>query len=256
MRPEFTEFSYGFAFTREFLRKFPAIKSVPIFPSQAQEAQLAYDVGLRYRGLAIFFQYKLCHFLIRSNASYWSWYQQPYYRFHITSLKVSRQHNILKRLSRSQEHVFYAAPQFHTAYEFGEAYFGGRVTRDSVWVPLRAMPRLTDDEDHHVTFVDASELAWHTDRWNLKGKILEGEFSGEHNLTTIGDRFESNDLQDLSREYFHKLRNDIREIRRGRTMSVDSRDSLLEDVVDIRHQMATEFGLNMIVLYSSQKRLS
>ena len=254
MKSEFSEFSYGFAFTYELVNALPGISAAPLFPSLRAEAQLGFDVRLNYPGLPIFFQYKLSDCLIRTNSSYWSNYRVPYYRLNITPLRTSRQHNILKQLADLETDVFYAAPLFYTMLEFNNHYLESQVTNRSAWIPLEELPCLDDNEDHCVTFTTPNNLSWHTDEHNLEGKILEGNFSAEHFYSDIEARFNQNDLRQIDRTYFAELRDKLIVILNQNEIEIaggfqtrNIRDDANEVIRDIGYLLTTYFSLEMVI---------
>ena len=71
MKPNISEFSFGYALTSELIHWYGMpITAAPIFPSTYQEGQAGggYDVMLNQPGLPLFLQYKLSHCMVRSNA--------------------------------------------------------------------------------------------------------------------------------------------------------------------------------------------
>ncbi len=68
MRSEFSEFSYGFAFTHEYVNHTLGLKAAPELPSLVREAEKGYDLKLNYSGHPKFFQFKLAEYMTRSNA--------------------------------------------------------------------------------------------------------------------------------------------------------------------------------------------
>ena len=68
MRPEFSEFSYGFAFTHEYINRNSSLQAAPELPSLIREAEKGYDLKLAYQGHAKFFQFKLSEYLSRNTA--------------------------------------------------------------------------------------------------------------------------------------------------------------------------------------------
>ena len=256
MKAKFSEFSYGFAFTHGLLKDLPGVTAVPQFPSQVIEGRVGYDLNLKYRGLSVFFQFKLSDRLTRRPAKYWSYYRQPYFRFNITPLTRSRQHNTLKELANSHEDVYYAAPLFFTTAEFEQAFFENNVATRSIWANLRDLPCLTDNEDHHVTFTGSNDPSWHTEPWNMKGRILEGEFSGERNRDSIVERFERNELREIGRDYFLELRRKLRRVlnqsESAGLTTLDHPESTPDVLREIDSLLTTRFGLEMMVIHANQ----
>ena len=143
MKAEFNEFSYGFAFLHGFVASHPGLQSAPLLPSLQQEGKIGgFDVALDYPGVPVFVQFKLSEALIRSNVAYWRQHGGPYYRFDVTNLKTSQQHNLLKRLCLTETHVYYAAPLFFQIPEFNGAYLTDDVANQSIWIPVAQLPDL------------------------------------------------------------------------------------------------------------------
>ena len=260
MKPEFSEFSYGFAFTEAFIRRKGNLRAVPVFPSLRAEGTKGWDVHLKFPGVPFFLQFKLSDLLLRSNAKYWPYYGRPYFRIDITPLSRSRQHNLLKELNDSgHDNVYYAAPFFHTIRQFNEAYLSDEVIQQSLLVPLSQLPPLYDYEAHYVTFTRPNNFSWHTDEQNLEGKLLEGDFSAEPAYERIQNMFNRDAARSMNKEYFTELRDLLVDILNstihgiyiplststtiGQTMDVD------ETMLEIRYLLTTYFGLEMFSFY-------
>ena len=70
MKPDISEFSYGYALTEAFVwdTGLPVI-GAPFFPSLIQEGQSGgYDVAVSFSGLLLFLQFKLSHLMTRRTA--------------------------------------------------------------------------------------------------------------------------------------------------------------------------------------------
>ena len=252
MKSEFTEFSYGFAVTHGLLKDDPSIDVAPRFPSLIQEGKVGYDVKLGFPGLPIYLQFKLSDRLTRRPAKYWDIYHKPYFRFDITPLTVSQQHNLLWDLADSGEEVFYVSPLFWNTRQFNEAFQESQVAARSLWLPLGQLPCLTDDEPHHVTFTGPADPSWHTDRWNLEGNRLEGEFSWQGRYESIAGRFERRELRQVSEDYLFELRNLLSGIVASRAPQSSEVTARQGDTVstlgEIDYLLTTYFGLEMIIL--------
>ena len=122
MKSGFSEFSYGFAVTHGLLLNDPNVVKAPHLPSLIEEGKLGYDVNLEYSGHTLFLQFKLSDYLVRSNALYWDYYKDPYFRIEVTPNRISEQHNLLRQLADEGEDVFYVAPLFNTVMEFDQAF--------------------------------------------------------------------------------------------------------------------------------------
>ncbi|WP_439868978.1 hypothetical protein [Pseudomonas syringae] len=70
MKPEMSEFSYGFAFTNELIHAPDShVVAAPEFPSLQKEGKPSggYDVKIPF-GSPLFLQFKLSHFMARTNS--------------------------------------------------------------------------------------------------------------------------------------------------------------------------------------------
>lgn len=171
MEPLFSEFSYGYAITKELSSgKFGGIVRAPRFPSLYEEGQTGggYDVEIPFFGTSLFLQYKLSHYLVRSNASEWDVYEEPYYRMYLRPLMYSDQHNLLLQLEKSHDQVYYVAPRFHLTEELDHFYISGLVAENSVFIQPSNIGVL-DDDWHYITFLSSSQggLLWSEDPKNL-----------------------------------------------------------------------------------------
>ncbi len=80
----------------------------------------------------------------------------PFYRFSITEVTKSDQHELLLELENENEFVFYVAPRFHTLKQINAAWNDNEVAARSVFVKPSMIGAL-DGNVHHVSFdhVDA-----------------------------------------------------------------------------------------------------
>ena len=66
MKLNYTEFSFGYAFTKNLIRSSSTTRSgAPVFPNLIQEGQLGYDVRIDLPGRPMYFQYKLPELMVR-----------------------------------------------------------------------------------------------------------------------------------------------------------------------------------------------
>lgn len=157
MKPNISEFSYGYALTDELIHWHgTAITAAPVFPSLYQEGKPGggYDVKLQRPGLPLFLQFKLSHCMVRNNAQevIHGLLATPYYRMHLRPARHSDQHEMLLDLENAGQHVYYCAPTFHTPTELNDAYLLHHVRNRSLWLKPSAIGPLPDDEDHYVAF--------------------------------------------------------------------------------------------------------
>ena len=161
MKPEISEFSYGFALTNE-LVGWIALSAAPVFPSLIEEGKTGggYDVKLDRPGVPLFLQFKRSHCMVRQSAkehqavvAAGGTLKVPYYRFPITDAATSDQHELLLALEDGSNFVFYAAPRFHKRNEINHAWTQNDVASRSLFVAPWAIGPL-DDAQHHVAFDD------------------------------------------------------------------------------------------------------
>lgn len=97
MVPDISEFSYGFALTRELIALTETLKAAPVFPSLIAEGKKGggYDVNLAVPGFPLFIQFKRSECMIRRSARETKppmKFGTPFYRMKITEKWRSDQH--------------------------------------------------------------------------------------------------------------------------------------------------------------------
>ena len=165
MRTDFSEFSYGYALTEEFMTD-PSESPVaaPVFPSLVQEGSVGggYDVMLSSPGVPIFLQFKRPDYMVRGTAREISAYglpiTLPFYRMHIRSSYISRQHELLLELNNIHTHVYYGAPLFHDVSTLNRHYAGDVVRQHSIFIRPMSIGRLPPGT-HHMAY-DTRRRAW------------------------------------------------------------------------------------------------
>lgn len=159
MKPQISEFSYGFALTNE-LVGWAELSAAPVFPSLLEEGKAGggYDVKLERPGLPLYLQFKRSEFLTRRSgreareiANVGGTIGIPYYRFAVTEAAISDQHELLLALDAAPNFVFYAAPRFHRLDEINEAWHHNAVASRSQFVAPQAIGSLTNGR-HTVAF--------------------------------------------------------------------------------------------------------
>ena len=154
MTPSISEFSYGYAVTSEVVKLLGAsIAAAPQFPTLYAEGQAGggYDVKI-VGGTPLFLQFKLSHYMGRSNAKEHYLMGGPYYRWHLHSLQRSDQHNLLLDLESKGHLVAYAAPMFFQSAELNTHYLNDEILDNSVAFRPSDIGPLPDDKDHYVVF--------------------------------------------------------------------------------------------------------
>lgn len=180
MKPQFSEFSYGFAVTDELTHIFPGVSASPVFPSLYQEGQegYGYDVMLEFDAVPLFVQFKLSDVMVRSTAreSRDGLLDVPFYRMHIRPSRHSDQHRLLIDIEQSGRMVYYAAPVFDKSDDLSELYLTERVVEHSVWIEPGAIGPLPDEYDHCVSFRSTDEAFFCSKPTRLMRRIDSGAF--------------------------------------------------------------------------------
>lgn len=159
MKPDISEFSYGYALTESLVTNtgIPVIGS-PLFPSLIAEGQEGggYDVAIPFVGTLLFLQFKLSDKMIRNSAIEVvnGALIPPFYRMHIRASKHSEQHAMLLDLEGKGNLVFYAAPKFNKPSELNSAYLERKMIERSFFRKPSQIGAFTDDGPHHVSFRD------------------------------------------------------------------------------------------------------
>jgi hypothetical protein len=157
MKPDISEFSYGYAVTEELVAKHKAIVvGAPTFPSLYEEGKKGggYDVQIPIKGTPIFLQFKLSDRLERTSAKehQLGLVSVPYYRMHLRPLKHSDQHELLLDLEATGEAVFYIAPEFHLPAELNNFYLSKAVIKNSAAFKPSSIGKLPSNGEHYVVF--------------------------------------------------------------------------------------------------------
>lgn len=157
MRPNISEFSYGYALTDELINWHGTpITAAPVFPSLYQEGQTGggYDVMMDRGGIPLFLQFKLSDCMKKANAqeAQMGIFACPYYRMHLRPRHHSNQHQMLLDLESGGNEIYYVAPAFHEPEGLNDAYLNRRVKELSIWIKPSFIGPLPDDKTHHVAF--------------------------------------------------------------------------------------------------------
>ena len=250
MTPDFSEFSYGFAFTHEYVNRNPGLSAAPDLPSQIKEAETGYDLKLGYQGHPKYFQFKLSAYLNRRNAIHWHDHLRPHYRVRLrTRPRPNRpggtdQHSQLKRLAETVDDVFYVAPRFHSKGEFDRFFLRGTVTHNSLWAPLKNLLWVSDNKVHYMTFTrDQKEPLWHSEAVRLEGNFT----ADEHYETT-------RETVTIDENFFRDLRGRLRaamnesDLRTPEVHNLDDNDDMADVLRDTYRLLTTQYGLQMVTL--------
>ncbi|WP_449045926.1 hypothetical protein [Paracoccus versutus] len=167
MKLNFTEFSYGYAFTENLIRSSStAPTGAPTFPNLIQEARLGYDVRIDLPGLPLFFQFKLPELMVRATSKEISQFalpglSAPFFRMPLMRRSRSDQHIHLIRLeAHFPASVFYTSPAFSSASSFNGAYSLAEVHARSAFFSPTDIGPLPDDANHTISYTTGSPVAW------------------------------------------------------------------------------------------------
>ena len=250
MTPDFSEFSYGFAFTHEYVNRNPSLKAAPELPSLIKEAESGHDLKLGYQGHSKYFQFKLSAYLNRRNAIHWQDHLRPHYRVRLTTRpRPNRpagtdQHSQLKRLAETVDDVFYVAPRFHTNDEFSSLFLRERVADNSLWAPLKDLRWVSDNEVHYMTFTRDQKEPW----WHSEAVRLEGNFTAEEHYGTIRETVT------IDENFFRDLRVKLRaaqsesNLRATEVPNLDDNDDIANVLRDTYRLLTAQYGLKMVTL--------
>lgn len=220
MEPTFSEFSYGYALTQELASgKFGSLLAAPVFPSLVREGRAGggYDIHLPFVGAPLFLQFKLSHYLHRSNAREWAQYLSPYYRMYVRPLRYSDQHELLVDLASMYIQVYYVAPEFHTVDELNDAYASDNVSSRSAFFNPLDIGLLPTIDQHYLTFNSADPYAY---LWSKEPRKLQRAHTGEafEEMVTKNVKEKGAKVDDLT---FEKLADDMVEILDNRARKTD-----------------------------------
>jgi hypothetical protein len=157
--PDFSEFQFAYGMTRELdAGKWPlAPEGVPFFPTQRQETDLGFDVGLRSGdGLwPLFIQYKRSKKLTTARAidEQWKTYQEPFFRFKVeTSDDPGNpdQHGQLVDLGKKFRHTYYVAPEFIAWSDYERYARQEFLNEHAAFLRCGTAPTRFDSETHYI----------------------------------------------------------------------------------------------------------
>ena len=166
MQLDYTEFSFGYAFTENLIRSASSRpRGAPFFPNLLQEAQLGYDVRIDLPGCPLYLQFKLPELMVRNSAMEISRYcldiDLPFFRMYLMKRNLSKQHKRLIELEeKSTDAVYYASPIMESVSAFNTAYNSAAVHRQSIFFSPGNIGPLPDDEQHVIAYRDGLGYAW------------------------------------------------------------------------------------------------
>lgn len=255
MKPEFSEFSYGFALTYEIANALqPEVVATPLFPSPTAGTQEGAGVAYIEQGLPLFVQFRLADCLKTSRATQWGSYSAPFFRISIQERTRSNQYSLLRTLSTTEPDVYYAGPAFYRQIEFNQAFVSNQILNESRFIPLRDLPDLDSDQEHHITYGRGIRGF----RWHPPDSVpSQAPISGANWLERI--KTKALEPRDLGIEYFVGLRQHLVTQLREHTLQPDlflegltfDWQSTEPHVIfrDLRYLLVTYFGLETLILH-------
>jgi len=162
VKPDISEFSFGYAITESLIRNSPfPLQAAPLFPSLVQEGRAGgYDVRIPFSGFPLFLQFKLSDCMVRNSAyeSQQGVLYPNFYRMHLRPTRYSQQHPMLLDLEADGNAVYYVAPIFHTNNKLNQTYLNDRMVECSLFIRPSEIGRLPDDNNHHISFKQSGSI--------------------------------------------------------------------------------------------------
>ena len=167
MKVNYSEFSYGYAFTENLIRSTSSgAGGAPYFPNLIEEGSLGFDVHVESSGCPWFFQFKLPELMVRDTAKEISKYslsgiRTPFYRMYLMKRSVSKQHELLMKLEEDWPRaVYYSTPSIPSWSKLNHAYASADVHRQSVLFSPTKIGELPDDGQHSIAYTSDANCAW------------------------------------------------------------------------------------------------
>jgi len=222
VRPEISEFSYGFALTSELLNTSGyEVTSAPVFASLYEEGQAGggWDVRLDRATVPLFLQFKVSDHMVRSTCKEGrDGVGIPCYRMHLRPARVSQQHELLLELEESGQEVYYSAPAFHGQDQLNDAFLSSAVRARSIWVKPSDIGPLPDGKDDHVAFRPGE--AWRF--YSPSGRILNVRREFDDVERELNWRLDARGQEALERSYWPQLLVHVRAVAEKRRDIPDS----------------------------------
>lgn len=208
--PEFSEFQFGYGMTRELDNgRWPLTPTgVPFFPTQPQEDDLGFDMGVSAGIWTLFIQFKRARKLTRSNAREWDTYRGEYFRFPVEVSDDSRepdQHGTLVDLGQWFPHTYYVAPEFITWRDYERYARGERINRHAAFLKCGTAPSPSDGESHYICYRPQDSVGLF-----FSEAPAQGEVTVRHGF---GDVFDAMQEDESEYESVQEMRGDFTEVR-------------------------------------------
>lgn len=245
MRPNISEFSYGYAITEELVHWHGTrITAAPVLPSLYHEGQPGggWDVMLDRTGILLFLQFKLSDRMTRRSAyeCQQGWFSPPFYRMHIRPARFSDQHEMLLDLENIGNEVYYSTPAFHEPWELNQAYLSHNVKNRSVWIRPSWIGPLPDEWDHCVAFQQPG-----TKRFHSESRMIEDKADFESFTAKIASSLKDKGAFALTNKNLLYIAEQLTEISRKK------RDISAESYKMTREETKSWSALKRIAFYSN-----
>lgn len=245
LKPNISEFSYGYALTEELVKGLGTnITAAPVFPSLYQEGQKGggWDVKLQKGGIPLFIQFKLSHYLKTAGANERKsgHFTRPYYRMYLRPIKHSRQHELLMDLEQEGNEVYYSAPGFHEPDELNDAYLKKQVKNRSIWIKPSDIGVIKDDAKHYVAFQLPKK--WY---FCSKPKAIERDLSFSVFCKNVTSALSQKKETALTRSSLNDLAGKLAAIGKKRM------DIHIEDEKGVEQRLTGKHPIELVSYYSS-----
>ena len=276
MQLEYTEFSFGYAFTENLIRSaLSGPRGAPFFPNLVQEAQLGYDVHIDLPGCPLYLQFKLPELMVRNSAMEISSYSLPdidipFFRMYLMKRNRSKQHKRLIKLEEKFPNaVYYATPIMENVSAFNTAYNSATVHRRSIFFSPEDIGPLPDDEQHVIAYRDGLDYAWLCSKPNeisvlqyedISGKLRDSFEDTRYRTLAETARYIREAMLPLIPQQIRGSEEAIRQrIRERRTTldfqlrGADLRTRVVEDLLVFREIARVGLGLELIIAQPPQR---
>ena len=168
---------------------FPAL-GMPYIPTQNEEGEtLPFDAIVG----TFFLQYKVPEFLTTRRSREWHELVPPgkYFRFAIYPESRSRQHNLMREVSRDRINVYYCTPGFSFWSDYSTYHSAKRIAEMSAFIPVDQLPANHGSERHSVVYrISPLQFKWCSDEaiplkplWSAKAFIEKLKADKERHMT-------------------------------------------------------------------------
>lgn len=214
MNPEISEFSYGFALTRELVNTFDLEQAgAPEFATQYAEGKAGGGWDLKLPALPVYLQFKRSHRMVSRRAKESALFATlPFFRMYLHPRDESDQHKLLIDLENLGNIVLYAAPGFSKSSELNEAYSGDRMADSSLFLKPSVIGPLQDDDQHWVAFQMQPSLTYLcSEPKPIRVDIAKLLFGGDNLRERAVSRASRRDRQ-LDENFFAQIADELLEV--------------------------------------------